>query len=644
MKQKSVNFFEQHIEKIVLAMVGLACLFLLVTRVILSSSHVTYDNKTFLPSEIDDYIYNEQALQLERMLDRKVDSTKSYDPKLPDFLALMNSAVHSVDTRISIPQPIVSPKSLTDNRSYPLPAIGEVTDVAVEHIRTVAYIPTETVNEEKTYEMAENEPNDLDFITVEAKFEVSSLSTKFYECFAGDDLKPQWRDPCLAEPVFAAVELQRQQLLEDGSWTDWQVLPRTKIDSSRATLRVIENAQDLPVGGIKVRLLTFNESLIQKNILQPDPYQIASAKDEWLPPLLHKKYTEQVRSIEAQERRDALSLERAEQERERATSDRRTRTTRSRPTTPITGSGGGDDSEDAGFSGGTTAPRVGGRSGARRSRDREAEARRTAERRTQRTRESAPENPFETFQQIQILPTTDFARMREPLVFWAHDDTAEPENSYRYRIRLGVFNPVAGLGQVDDEYESKTDQVVLWSNFSPVTDTVTIPAKMYFFPTDIQEALKIVTVQVSKYVLGYWYSKEFSVRQGEVIGETAETDPLEDTVEGVTIPQRIDYFTDLVLVDTVPVNDWSGTKNLYPRKYFNMLYTSDGVDIKSEPIKTRYWVDSRRFMYNEIKRAEKEPKEPLREFASVAGPRFRTSTSSTISDFYGQPGGGEEEQ
>jgi hypothetical protein len=201
--------------------------------------------------------------------------------------------------------------------------------------------------------------------------------------------------------------------------------------------------------------------------------------------------------------------------------------------------------------------------------------------------------------------------MEEPLVFWAHDDTVELGKSYRYRMRLGVFNPVAGTNQFIEQDKSLKNKVILWSGFSDATETVDIPGTLYFFPREIQEAAKTVTVTACRYVLGYWYCKNFTVKQGEVIGKGVEYKATDKEKE-VTVPKIVDYATGAILLDVIPVNDWSGGKNLRSRHYFDMLYSFDGTNIEHIPVKSRYWAEGLQIKFNEIKRAEKEPKEPLR--------------------------------
>jgi len=621
MSKKSSSFFEEHVEKIVLAVVVVGCIVLSYFFVIKSHNAVSYDKHKIGPSAIDNYILSKQAEVLESRLNRKPEPKQPYERRSDDFVALFDSAIGDIDVGFRLPQPIISSRDISDNRVYRIPLIGEVNEVAVEHIRAVAYVPEVDVDEENVYGPDNSEPNDIDFVTVEAKFDVSELYKGFNESFAREHIQQDWRDPCIARPVFAAVQLQRQELLTDGGWSDWQTVPRSKIDHRKRMFEVIEDVNNLPAGGIKVRLLQFDDKEVRTDLLQPEAYQIASAKKEWFPPFLHKKYVEYQREINVLERREAAAEKREEREREEGRSERRSRTAR-----PETRPAGGI----------TSQPGMGTPMGTGRGTSPAAPARRTPTRRSRADRRNERERPqregrevsqtigdvYREFDEILITDKTDLARMDKPLLFWAHDDTVEPAKSYHYRIRLGVFNPIAGTNQVSGQDKSMKNKVILWSKFSDTTETIDIPGTLYFFPYEIQEAAKAITVQVSRYMLGYWYSKDFTVKQGELIGKVSEYNITEEE-EGVTVPKTVDYATSAVLVDVIPVNDWSGGDNLRARHFFDMLYSFDGKDIERLPIKTRYWAEALQIKFNEIKRSEKEPKEPLRSWGGRPSQRRR---------------------
>ena len=608
MSKKAGNFFERHIEKVVLVVVGIVCIWLLVTRVIISPNRVEYDGRKFSAGDIDVYI-NRQAELLESKVDRKPEEKPPYKPRLDEYVALMNSAVNSIDADIALPLPGKVAEA-GSKKTYRMPPIGTVSDLRVEHIRAVAYVPTEKVNEENTYDVAGHEPKDIDFVTVEAKFNVAALCKSFFESFAGKDVREEWRDPCLAVPVFAAVELQRQEQLADGSWSDWKVMPRTQIDHSKKLFEIIEDVKSLPAGGLKVRLFHFNNPEVRTELLQPRAYMIASAKEEWFPPSLHKEFVKHQQTLRLQEKREVRATEKETRERDRQ---------------QLLATRGGKPMETKTYSSSPSeepTENMWGATGSSTTTTRKLPVTKSGSE-TRETRSEKPEKVKEVlkptfdvygeFNKISLGGKSDLTKMHEPLVLWAHDDTVEPDKIYRYRIRLGVFNPMAGTNQFYKQDEDLKDKVILWSDFSDVTENVTIPGMLYFFPVEVQEAAKTVTVQVASYALGYWHTKDFMVRIGEVIGKEMGTEAANDANK-VTAPQTINYSTGALLVDVVPVNDWLRARTLTGRRYFDMLYTSDGININRMPIRQKYWLEGLQAKFGEIRRSLKEPREPLRDW------------------------------
>ncbi len=654
MSKKGGNFFEQHVEKMVLAVVGLVCVYLLIFRVLVSPNKVSYGDKEYSPSTIDNHI-GDQAEALDEKLRNLPAASREYKPRVREFAAQIESAI-KVDRRLVVPLPPPISTNQVGDRRYSIPAIGGVEEVAVGHIRAVAYVPTVDMDEQKEYAQTNSEPNDIDLVTVEAKFDATALYNNFYESFASEDVPQEWRDPCLARPVFAAVQLQRQELLADGTWTNWQDVPRTRVDLRKKMFEVVEDVESLPPGGVRVRMLQFERMQAAIDVLQPEPYRIASAEEEWFPPLLHEKYVKYQKKVEAEERRQAKEEEKDEQDRRREGRDRGRYgdLEYGRRGDRETGGYGERDRRRYGERDrGRYGERDRGRYPQQMGRDRESRARdrysggygrtRTSPRGVRderRIREEvgasgkdssnapAMADFYKELKQIQITRQTNIFDMREPLVFWAHDDTVEPGSSYRYRMRLGVFNPIAGTNRFTEQDMALKNNVILWSRFSEVTDTVEIPERLYFFPLNIQEAAKVATLSVSKYVLGYWYSENFFVQQGEVIGRVRENKHLKDDEEDetetikedVSLPETIDYTTGAVLVDFATVSDWSvgGGREPRARPYSDMLYSFDGVDIKHIPIKMSYWPEELQVKFAEIKKLEDRPRKAFRAWGSKA--------------------------
>ena len=628
MIRKQSNFIDEHIEKVALVIGGLLAIYVLYAFV-WRGPELIFDNKKFSPGELDKHIA-EQSEKLKERLARDPILKPPYVPQSVSFLARINSVL---DKDLNVLWPVPSSVETMVDKKYRMPVIGSVNDVSVEHIRAVAYVPkvavtAENVGLEDTYE-----PNDLDLVTVQASFDFAPLIDSFQECFAGREVPEGWRDAGLAKPVFAAVQLQRQRLGDNGEWGQWEDMPRVKITPKRDDYNITEDVKGLPSGGVMVQVAKFSDPQIQVKLLQPEPYKIASAEDDWLPPLLHRKFLTVRREKEAQDRRETIATEReakAAEERDKTASrparedrgatekPRGTTEQTGRTTTPGRAAGGG----------GRGGMEMGGGASRNPSRTTTAKPDRTPER-DRRSEPTAAEQkkvakPVVTEATIydemkkMLLTRKDISKLRETVTLWAHDDTAEPGASYQYRIRLGVFNPVAGTGQVREENAANDSKVILWSGFSDVTDVVAIPKRLYFFPVNVQEAARAAEVQVCKYVLGYWHSEQFMVKRGDVIGRVAKVEPSEkDKTANVKLPEMIDYATGAIVVDMVAMNDWFGDKALQSRQYFDVLFSFDGTSVERLPAKLMYWPEELRLKYSELKTLEKKPKEPLRAWSAA---------------------------
>ena len=138
------------------------------------------------------------------------------------FAGLFESPLGFIDaTAVPRTSPAFASRYAGSSRKYRLPQIPEVADAAVSHIRAAAYVPIREITTQTAYDTGTSEPNDIDLVTVEARFDTVELYRRFTASFNGVDVqKEEWRDPCLADPTFAAIQLQRQERLEDGSWGD----------------------------------------------------------------------------------------------------------------------------------------------------------------------------------------------------------------------------------------------------------------------------------------------------------------------------------------------------------------------------------------------------------------------------------------
>jgi hypothetical protein len=695
------RFCENHVEKIVLVLVSIVCAWLFFTRVIFSPNVVELDGKTYSPGQVDAEVQEKaRALQQRLQNDDTSETARAFDsvrqtpidandpvnplgrPLPKGFVGLFESPLSHLNRDLGASMPSAAVARGGDRR-YVLPTIPPVTDVAVNYIRAAAYVPVYELTPEVDYDKAENEVNDVDLVTVEAQFDVAALYRRFTAHFAGEEVaKEEWRDPCLAEPVLAAVQLQRRYLLDNGTWGDWHDVPRSRTEANSELFQVYETIDKLPPGGLNVRLMSFDSPMVTMDLLQPEAYRLASADEEWFPPSFYDKFKSIQKKIAIEERREERESQR--DQRDQTSGRRRDTATGFGNRSTMTGAGGRFRSGtggagDTGYSRSrsrsrTTNPAGPGYAGTAqdgRSRRGTQGRRRSnvpggdmmygdmygSEIGLEATRKPTTDEVYWEFGEKLLDWRTELAEMEEPVLFWAFDDSARPGMNCQYQIRVGVFNPVAGTEQLVEQDMDKANQVILWSDFSKATEPVHIPRRLYFFAKDVKDRTKTATVEVARYKLGYWYTQNFQVAPGEVIGQEMEPQerkereerrarsaritggagaaygdyggayPMDSMMPGgygygamsdpdeAVIPELVDYSTGTVLVDLVETNDWAGTPpNLQPRMYHEMLYTGDGTEIERMPVSMRNWPKNLVDAYQVIQTAKRKEREAFKDF------------------------------
>ncbi|MHC5060261.1 MAG: hypothetical protein ACYTFK_04150 [Planctomycetota bacterium] len=632
MSKKKENLFERHIDKAVLGVAVVLSLYLLWVFVLGNPHAVQYGSVKLGPGEIDKYIEEQQVHELQVKLDGAAKS-KIYSEarkKAPKFAKMYAGSADNIPGDLHFPIPGYGRQVSVDSRIYVLPEIGEVSDVAVERIRSVVYMPTEPVGADNPYAMSLTELKDIDLVTVEASFDVASLYKDFERCFSGRMVRRDWQDKNLAKPVFAMVSLERQQRAEDGSFGQWQAVKRTKIDDLKSRLGSIPDKID-DKHTSNLLMVKFDDFSVQREIVQPAAYDIAASNESWFSPRLHKEYSKLTEAEEEKLRREQQKIEKGSLGAGGIMGGRGG---------ALGGRGGGRAGgmgARGGGRGGTGARgggRAGGRAGGgrggrgqntRRANDRGRGALRggtanSAEKKEkQKKKERTVKNVFDDFKKIVLTNKTDLSKMREPLVFWAHDDTLEPGESYRYRIRLGVFNPIAGRDWFREDQKDYRGKPILWSGYSKVTDVVEVPQMMHFFPVEAgAKEGNDVKIKVAKFHNGKWCSEDFKVRPGDMIGKTVKREQKTDDSTTGTVESYggssfssdgtdvIDFSTGVLLVDVAKTTDWEGVHKLQQREYADVLYAKDDGNIEHLAAKMRFWPEELKQQFNVVKEGEKK--------------------------------------
>jgi hypothetical protein len=432
-------------------------------------------------------------------------------------------------------------------------------------------------------------------------------------------------------------------------------------ENRRQLFAPIENVKDLPPGGVQVRRLQLGREDVQADLLQPSGYSMASAYEQWYPPLLHREYTAAYAKIDKQEKREEreADLERRGSSRRR-TGDIGDTTTRSRDNRGGAAAGGyggeyggTSNTRSRGSSRGRARPGAGGGDmqgyggeyGNTAGRGRGTRGRPGAggdmmdEMYGYGGLVSETQGPLgeveQKFREILLTPGKKLEEETD-LLIWAHDDTAEPGKSYHYRVRLGVLNPVANTNYLAEDFADFRDKALLWSEFSDVSEAVSIPRRTYFFATSYREDVSTMKVEVAKYLKGYWRVEAFDVKPGATIGRVVDNRPEDDrrNIPGMMMPgmegygmmasthtsnsvepDEIDYRTKAVFLDTSKVEAWTaGGSKLREQVVYRMLYSEDGILIARQPVSSGNWNATMREAYAMIQREKRREREDFKSF------------------------------
>jgi hypothetical protein len=591
MGSKKENIIERFIDKAVLAVAGIAAVVMLFMYVVGNPNSIGYSGRKYGPKEID-VIINKNAQRLQEQLGSEPNTANQYKMQKPHYLSLLaNPFQQVIDTEIRFPLPgYPYIAASAGDRVYQIPSLPMIDKPAVAVVKMAAFVPTEELSASVPYESARPKLEDMDIVTIESAIDVKSLYDSFRESFAGRSLPKEWRMEKYAKPVFAKVELQKRIQQPDGDWSDWIEVPRTNICHIKKNLQLPQEASEY---GIEIALVQFAKPEFCNEILQPPVYRNAIPTEAWISPSFYNEREKILAKQREEARRLEIEAERAKRLMERAQPGRTPATTR-----PSIRSGP-EVADETGPSRTAPGPAVRTPASTRRP------ARDTTAAADSQMRQLSEDAKFEA---VKLTSVADIADL-ERLVFWAHDDTTKPEEKYQYRIRIGILNPIAGRGWVGQDQQSLNDQIVLWSNFAELDEVIEIPRRLVFFATNSREVEKstgtdrTVEIMVAKYILGNWVSRTFNVKNGEEIGQMAETaGDLRLSQMGI-VSDTIDFSTGAVMVDVQKVNDWVGTGFLRPREYTELLYSRDGSTIERVAIKERYWLADVVKTYKEISEA-----------------------------------------
>jgi len=145
----------------------------------------------------------------------------------------------------------------------------------------------------------------------------------------------------------------------------------------------------------------------------------------------------------------------------------------------------------------------------------------------------------------------------EPLTtvyLWAHDLTAKPGMTYRYRLAVGVVNPLFQKGGLHPSQAQQANRLTRLSSWSEWSQPIQTDPETYFFVTSGSQPSQEATIETWRIYRGAWRSAEFKVRAGDPIGRTV-------TLAG----SAIDIAIDAIVVDLnfeMPASRGIGSKTV----------------------------------------------------------------------------------
>ena len=596
------NIIELFIDKAVLAAAAIAALWILLAFVIGSPNSVKFNGEKIPPSKIDVTIRDE-AENLQKKLQEKVQDGNQYKPQTSGYLALVENSVKIADANVNFPMPDYPANIGPGDRKYQLPKIGQIEKPSIAVVTMAAFVPTEELSNEVTYDKAEAKLEDIDLVTVESSINAKQLYDDFRSAFAGKNIPEEQKEEQYAKPVFAKVELQRRMLLEDGSWSQWTEVPRTKI-SQKKSLELPAQADEY---GAQIALEQFAKSEVRDEVLQPPVYDNAIPVEKWICPPLYNERQKKIEKEKEEFKKQQLEAEKTKKLQDKVAPKRQPSV---QPKTPPQSQRTPKSTPQT-----VTPHQV----------QPQKQPKPSAPAATE-NRQQPKTDEDQQFNELVLSEKTNPAGF-EKLVFWAHDDTAVSGEKYQYRIRIGILNPIAGKPWFNEDQKDLQSQVVLFSNFSESDPNkpVEIPRHLYFFATDNRENEKgrfldkTAEIKVARYTLGNWVTKTFSVKIGDKIGDVIEATGTSLEKAGIQA-DSIDLSTGNVMVDTRRATEWAGTGALRAKEFYELLYSKPGQDIQTMPIKERYWPEEIIKVYKEIDDAEAgEPTVLLTRFDARSG-------------------------
>lgn len=522
MKLKGINPIEQHVEKVVIVIAVLVLLAVIAQQFLTNPNEVKIGSESVSPAQA-----YEPVKKAASVLKGKLESQA---PALPDgfdaagkdvkgeFEKLVKGGI-APRPRIGALGPAVALGATNIKASDalfaevvlppPSPAVAASFWATISADETAAYPELAAL-------LPKEQPFDHPFVSVESSIDIKA----FVESLLSDpdtsgplEAIPQgwWREGIEA----VAVEAEREQMNSDGSWSKGVVLPAM---IGRHLFVVGWNESVKTTADMQTQIREARERSAE--ILRPSFYKTLGSQD-WVPPSAAATRAKAgadpgvvaAKQAELEKVRADLKTKRDELEKLPKDGPKNSEPPKTAP--PPT------NRPPSGTATPTTKPEPAVNVSAERNRlNRQITGLENRERLL--SEEIAKLNPQGAPDPAAAAaaPAVTSLLSQESVKFWVHDATAQPGERYRYRLRVGVNNPLFGRGMnLKEEQRKLADSSMIKSPWSEWSSPVDVDRAEYFFVTsatpDNDLGAARASVELYKFYFGHYRKQTAGMNIGD---------------------------------------------------------------------------------------------------------------------------------
>ncbi|MHC4427626.1 MAG: hypothetical protein ACYS0D_03370 [Planctomycetota bacterium] len=578
MKTKGITIWEQHAEKILLGVAALVAIGLVARQFIGEPNAVSTSAGTVAPGEIDALLMRESQAYESRLADAApAEVDIEAPPKAHDLL--VGALERPVNPKASLDLPLLALAPTVDGLGpggaleFPVPEVGPPYQLA-----TAAYADAladgvlDQFEELQPYFPNPNDPPDLKFVTVFARFDLADLRRQFkgehmdLEAEGKVAIPSSWYQDRPGNIVDVVIE--RQELV-DGAWTNGKTLAPIP---GQVTYRTLLGGEIDAVQRDEL-LMELADQEIQQEVVQPSFY--VTRNEEWSIPVMETEAEETVedpRATQVRRLREQIKSEKRNLDKDMdrlkqlgGSLDEAPPEEEDRPPGPPSGRRGGAPPGPGG-GGGSFGP--GGGGGGKRNRegggfgDDAARNKKAIENIIPRIHQRQKKID-ELWARLEVLdPNAEdeagdadlFNPDADELLVWGHDLDVAPGRTYRYAVSLRIYNPFFGKKRsLVKEQQHLAETFTLDTPASEWSRAIRVDPFTRVWVTSATPSgpgggsgLGRARVEVYRFYDGRQWVKEFSVQPGDYVGAVEEI-RLSDSSQ----PMRIDFSTNLVVLDIV---------------------------------------------------------------------------------------------